>query len=196
MLRAAQAQGPQAVAGAHALQALRVSAAAREDAHRLVAIKRFANSRIVFTSDMEVWSAEDRWAGLLEMLGKGRGDCEDHVIGKYFRLIAAGTLPSRLGLAYARATLGQSAESGPAGASILAHMVLAYSVRPGDDPLILDKLITVIRQASSRPERAPVFSFNAKGLCLGVNGRSACDPLARLSRWRELVASVRNEGFQ
>ena len=193
MLRAAQAQGPHAVAGARALQAVLVSAAAQDDAHRLVAINRFFNSRIVFTSDMEVWGEEDHWASPLEMLGKGRGDCEDYVIGKYFSLIAAGTLPSRLRLVYVRATLGQI---GQPGASILAHMVLAYSVAPGDDPLILDNLITDIRPASRRPDLAPVFSFNAEGLWQGVSGRSAGDPLARLSRWRELLARVRSEGFQ
>jgi len=196
MLRAAHAQGPQAVAGTRALQALLVSEAAQDDPHRLAAINRFFNSRIVFTSDMEVWGQEDYWASPLEMLGKGRGDCEDYVIGKYFSLIAAGTLPSRLRLVYVRATLAQAAESGPAGASILAHMVLAYSARPGDDPLILDNLITDIRPASRRSDLMPVYSFNAEGLWQGVNGRSAGDPLARLSRWRGLLAKVRSEGFQ
>lgn len=196
MLRAAQAQGPLAVAGVRALQALLVAEAGQDDAHRLVAINRFFNSRIVFTSDMEVWGEEDYWASPLEMLGKGRGDCEDYVIGKYFSLIAAGTVPARLRLVYVRATLSQAAESGPAGASILAHMVLAYSVSPGDDPLILDNLITDIRPASRRPDLVPVFSFNADGLWQGVNGHSAGDPLARLSRWRDLLAKVRGEGFQ
>ncbi len=196
MLQAAQAQGPQAVAGVRALQALLVAEAAQDDTHRLMAVNRFFNSRIEFTSDMVVWGQEDYWASPLEMLGKGRGDCEDYVIGKYFSLIAAGTLPARLRLVYVRATLGQAAESGPAGASTLAHMVLAYSVSPGDDPLILDNLITDIRPASRRPDLVPVFSFNAEGLWQGVNGGSAGDPLARLSRWRELLAKVRDEGFQ
>jgi hypothetical protein len=41
----------------------------------------------------------------------------------------------------------------------------------------------------------PVFSFNSEGLWQGVGGQSAGDPLARLSRWREVLAKARAEGF-
>ena len=36
----------------------------------------------LFASDAEVWGQTDYWASPLEMLAKGRGDCEDYVIGK------------------------------------------------------------------------------------------------------------------
>jgi predicted transglutaminase-like cysteine proteinase len=193
MLRAAQANGTQAVAGAHALQAVLLTVAAQDDAARLMAINQFFNSRIVFTSDIQVWGVEDYWASPLEMLGKGRGDCEDYVIGKYFGLIAAGTPPARLRLVYVRATLGHP---GRAAGAVLPHMVLAYSDARGDDPLILDNLIDDIRPASQRPDLAPVFSFNREGLWQGVAGRRVGDPLARLSRWREVLAKAHAEGFQ
>ena len=193
MLRAAQAHGPLAVSGARALQVLLTTLTGQDDEARLLAVNRFFNSRIAFTSDMEVWGVEDYWASPLEMLGKGRGDCEDYVIGKYFSLLAAGMAPARLRLVYVRATLATADHQG---VSVLAHMVLAYSAAPGDDPLILDNLIGEIRPASRRPDLLPVFSFNDAGLWKGVNGPSAGDPLSRLTRWRDVVAKVRSEGFQ
>jgi len=192
MLHAAQAHGPQALAGARALQGVLAALEGQDDDQRLVAINRFFNNRIVFTPDAEVWGMEDYWASPLEMLGKGRGDCEDYVIAKYFSLIAAGTSPARLRLVYVRATLG----AGQPGSSVLAHMVLSYAATPDADPLILDNLLGDIRPASRRPDLVPVFSFNGEGLWEGVNGRSAGDPVARLSRWRQVLAKVREEGFQ
>lgn len=190
MLRAAQAHGPQAVAGARALQGVLAGLTGQDEAARLGAVNQFFNRRIVFASDAEVWGQNDYWASPLEMLGKGRGDCEDYVIGKYFSLIVAGVPVSRLRLVYVRATIG-----GPGG-EVIAHMVLAYYASPGAEPLILDNLIGDIRPASRRADLEPVFSFNGEGLWQGVNGSSAGDPVARLSRWREVLAKARAEGFQ
>ena len=75
-------------------------------------------------------------------------------------------------------------------------MVLAYYATPGAEPLILDNLIGDIRPASRRGDLEPVFSFNGEGLWQGVGAQSAGDPVARLSRWREVLAKARAEGFQ
>ena len=192
MLRAARSHGPQALAGTRALQAVLAAVGAEPDDKRLSAINRFFNLRIAFATDLEVWGEQDYWASPLELLGKGRGDCEDYVIGKYFSLIAAGTAPATLRLVYVRATLTQAGRP----STVSAHMVLAYSAQPGDDPLILDNLVADIWPASRRTDLAPVFSFNAEGLWQGVDGRSTGDPRARLSRWRELLAKVHKEGFE
>ena len=74
-------------------------------------------------------------------------------------------------------------------------MVLAYYATPQSEPLILDNLIGEIRPASRRPDLTPVFSFNGQGLWQGVGATSAGDPVARLSRWREVLAKAREEGF-
>jgi len=190
MLRAAQAHGPQAVAGARALQAVLASLTAQDETAKLAAINQFFNRRIVFASDAEVWGQTDYWASPLEMMAKGRGDCEDYVIGKYFSLLAAGVPTGHLRLVYVRATIG-----GPGG-EVLAHMVLAYYPSPGAEPLILDNLVGEIRPASRRTDLEPVFSFNGEGLWQGVGAQSAGDPVARLSRWREVLAKARAEGFQ
>jgi predicted transglutaminase-like cysteine proteinase len=190
MLRAAAARGPQALAGARALQAVLAEAAHLDDAGRLAAVNDFFNRRIVFASDEEVWGQVDYWASPLEMLDKGRGDCEDYVIGKYFALLALGMPGAKLRLVYVRAQIG-----GPEGIA-QAHMVLAYYASPQAEPLVLDSLIGEIRPASRRPDLAPVFSFNGEGLWQGTGARSAGDPVARLSRWREVLAKARAEGFQ
>ena len=190
MLRAAQAQGPQALAGARALQGVLAGMNGQDEPAKLAAINQFFNRRVMFATDQEVWGQLDYWASPLEMLAKGRGDCEDYVIGKYFSLLVAGVPVSRLRLVYVRATIG-----GPGGETV-AHMVLAYYATPGAEPLILDNLIGDIRPASRRPDLEPVFSFNGEGLWQGVGAQSAGDPVARLSRWREVLAKARAEGFQ
>ena len=190
MQRAAVAHGPLATSGVRALQPLLAAAADQDDARRLATLNDFFNRRIVFAADTEVWGQNDYWASPLETLGKGRGDCEDYVIAKYFSLMAAGVPAAKLRLVYVRAIIG-----GPGGA-VQAHMVLAYYSAPGAEPLILDNLIGEIRPASRRPDLEPVFSFNSDGLWQGVGAQSAGDPVARLSRWREVLAKARAEGFQ
>ena len=190
MLRAAQAQGPLATSGVRALQTLLAASVGQDDLQRLTTLNEFFNRRVVFTADSEVWGQTDYWASPLETLGKGRGDCEDYVIAKFFSLMAAGVAQAKLRLVYVRAVIG-----GPGGA-LQAHMVLAYYAQPGAEPLILDNLIGEIRPASRRPDLEPVFSFNSEGLWQGVGAQSAGDPVARLSRWREVLAKARAEGFQ
>jgi len=80
--------------------------------------------------------------------------------------------------------------------TVQAHMVLAYYRAPNVEPLILDNLVGELRPASQRPDLVPVFSFNSDGLWQGVGPQAAGDPLARLSRWREVLAKARAEGFQ
>lgn len=178
--------GPRAVAGVQALQPLLLQAAKLDDAERLTLVNEFFNRRIVYREDIDVWGQLDYWASPLETLGKGAGDCEDYAIAKYFTLVATGMPVARLRLVYVRAQVG---------GGVQAHMVLAYYAQPDAEPLILDSLVTEVRPASRRPDLAPVFSFNSEGLWQGVAGASAGDPLARLSRWREVLQKAKAEGF-
>jgi predicted transglutaminase-like cysteine proteinase len=190
MQLAAQRLGPRAVSSVKALQPLLASASTMDEAARLAAVNDFYNRRVVFTDDATAWGSDDYWASPLETLEKGQGDCEDYAIAKYFSLLAGGVPVARLRLVYARAMIG-----GPGGA-VQAHMVLAYYAQPGAEPLILDNLIGDVRPASRRPDLTPVFSFNSEGLWQGAAGAAAGDPTARLSRWREVLAKARAEGFQ
>lgn len=157
---------------------------------RIELVNQFFNRRIFFREDIEVWGQVDYWASPLETLMRGQGDCEDYAIGKYFALVAAGVAPARLRLVYVRAVLG------PPASPPVAHMVLAYYASPSADPLILDNLIPEVLPASRRRDLTPVFSFNAQGLWQGTQGSEAGDPLARLSRWRDVVVKAREQGFQ
>ena len=190
MLLAAKKISPRAVAGVQALQPVLTHALDLDDMAQLQAINQFFNHRILFRDDAEVWGQIDYWASPLETLDKGMGDCEDYAIAKYFSLLAVGMPVSKLRLVYVRAQIG-----GPQGA-VQAHMVLAYYAAPGAEPMILDNLITELRPASRRPDLVPVFSFNSEGLWQGVGAQSAGDPTSRLSRWREVLAKARAEGFQ
>ena len=186
LLEAAAKLGPQAVAEAPALLQLIERAATLDEDRRLALVNSYFNQRIAFREDIEVWGVIDYWATPLESLGKGRGDCEDYAIAKYFILLAAGMPVAKLRMVYVRAQLGGKS---------LAHMVLAYYAQPGAEPLILDNLIGDVRPASARSDLQPVFSFNTEGLWQGVGQATQGDPVARLSQWRDLLAKVRAEGF-
>jgi len=183
---AAQKMGPAALARAQALLQEIAEAASQDDETRLKAINTYFNRQILYRDDRETWGVVDYWASPLETLAKGQGDCEDYAIGKYFSLIAAGIPSVKMRMVYVRAQVGSG---------IQAHMVLAYYPEPNAEPLILDNLVTEIRPASRRPDLVPVFSFNAEGLWQGVSGSNAGDPSARLSRWRDVFAKAKAEGW-
>jgi predicted transglutaminase-like cysteine proteinase len=189
MTHMAQRRGPHAAAGVRLLQPVLQQAATLEDRAKVVAINQFFNRQVLFREDIEVWKVVDHWASPLETLEKGEGDCEDYAIAKYFSLVATGVPVGKLRMVYVRAQLGGS------GGPTQAHMVLAYYAAPGADPLILDNLIADVRPASRRPDLTPVFSFNSEGLWEGVGMKSAGEPVSRLSRWRDVLAKARDEGF-
>ncbi len=95
----------------------------------------------------------------------------------------------RLRITYVRAETGL-----PGSGIVQAHMVLAYYPEPGAEPLILDNLVGQLRRASHRPDLKPVFGFNSEGLW--VAGKKAlADPTARLSRWRDLLRRMNDQGL-
>ncbi|MFZ3159771.1 MAG: transglutaminase, partial [Rhodoferax sp.] len=77
----------------------------------------------------------------------------------------------------------------------IAHMVLGYYPEPTSEPLILDNMISSVRLASMRTDLTPVFSFNSDGLWVGGAAASSADPTARLSRWRDVLERMRQDGL-
>ncbi len=146
-------------------------------------VNSFWNNSIREAEDSIAWRREDYWATPLETLGRGMGDCEDFVIGKYFSLVHLGVPPEKLRLIYVRAQLNSKS---------VAHMVLGYYDTPHSEPLILDNLNHSIRPASKRPDLTPVFSFNAEGVYVRGGHSGSVD---RITRWQELLARMRREGF-
>jgi predicted transglutaminase-like cysteine proteinase len=157
------------------------------DLDKINRVNTFFNRRMLFQTDMEVWQQEDYWATPLEFMGRGAGDCEDFAIAKYISLQLLGIGNERLRLVYVRAKSGATAS--------IAHMVLGYYPQPAEEPLILDNLISSVRPASQRGDLTPVFSFNSDGLWVGGATASSADPTARLSRWRDVLERMRQDGL-
>jgi predicted transglutaminase-like cysteine proteinase len=193
MVRAAAAISQRAEQSARNLRDLMVTLPARDVRARLAALNDHFNRTIEFADDLVVWGREDHWASPVETMSRGAGDCEDYAIAKYFSLVASGVPVSSLRLVYVRAMLSAPAEHPPRSQ---AHMVLAYYEGRSEDPLILDNLVPQIRRASERGDLTPVFSFNSEGLWQGAGQETAGDPMARLSRWRDVVRKARQEGFE
>jgi predicted transglutaminase-like cysteine proteinase len=185
--RSAAMPGAKASAAVQPLRLLLQAADATDPVAQLRAVNRFYNQHIEFATDAHSWGEVDHWASPLEALNKGRGDCEDYAIAKYFTLVAAGLPVSKLRLVYVRART-HDVPAQP-------HMVLAYYPAASADPLILDNLLESILPASQRSDLAAEFSFNSEGLWHGVGRQRAGDAVARLPRWREVMAKARAEGF-
>jgi len=156
---------------------------------KLELVNTFFNHRVDFEQDAVVWGVRDYWATPLETLGRGQGDCEDFSIAKYVTLGLLGVPLERLRITYVRAETGL-----PGSGIVQAHMVLAYYPAPGMEPLILDNLVGQLHPASRRPDLKPVFGFNSQGLWVAGKKASA-DPTARLSRWRDLLRRMNEEGL-
>lgn len=154
---------------------------------QLNAVNTFFNRRIVYELDPVVWQQNDYWATPLEFMGRATGDCEDYSISKYMTLLLLGVPNEKLRMIYVRART--------AGAKTEAHMVLGYFEDPTGEPVILDNLITSVRPASRRPDLSPVFSFNNQGLWVAGQQTSSADPTARLSKWREVLDRMKQEGL-
>lgn len=169
-------------------QKLLTRSASVAEQEKLRKINDFVNSRLAFADDFDVWGQSDYWATPIELIGKGRGDCEDFSIAKYYSLIQLGVPVSKLRLVYVKAIL-----EAPAGQVQQAHMVLAYYATPNADPLVLDNLVTDIRPASRRSDLSPIFSFNSAGLWQGTGNQSS---KSHLSRWQDLLARARAQGFE
>ena len=158
------------------------------ETEKLRRVNDFVNRRIAFDDDISVWGQNDYWATPTEIIGQGRGDCEDFSIAKYFSLIDLGIPINKLRLVYVKAV-----QTGPAGTFLQAHMVLAYYATPTADPLVLDNLNPQILPASQRSDLSPIFSFNSAGLWQGTGNNAS---KSNLSRWQDLLARARAEGFQ
>lgn len=145
---------------------------------RIESVNRQINRLLRFGDDRTLWHRDDYWATPDETLQRGRGDCEDYAILKFFSLRALGIAPDKLWLVFAHTRVGgrQSDVTRP-------HMVLAYYPTPGAEPLILDNLITTLYPASARHDLEPVFSFNRETLRLG-NLRY---PATQLRKWRAVL---------
>lgn len=159
---------------------------------KLKKVNEFFNRKVLYTDDQEAWGQSDYWATPMESLAKGKGDCEDYVIAKYFTLRNMNVPDTQLRLIYVKARIG-----GPSSQIQQAHMILAYYPTADGEPMVLDNLITDIRPASRRNDLVPIFSFNSQGVFAGTAANAALGPggTGRLTRWQDLLERARREGF-
>jgi predicted transglutaminase-like cysteine proteinase len=174
----------------HAWRLLIDNNQAKSNLEKTKAVNDFFNQNTRFADDIVHWKTSDYWATPLETLGSGAGDCEDYTIAKYFTLIRLGVPIEHLRLIYVKAQIG-----GGSSKVFQAHMVLGYYEQPNSIPLILDSLMSTIEPANRRSDLLPVFSFNSGGLWVGNQAQSQIDPTARLSRWRDVLERMKQEGF-
>ncbi len=173
-------------------QALISRISSMNDMQKIKEVNDFFNQRIAFVDDIYNWKVSDYWATPLETMGVAKGDCEDFSIAKDTTLQIAGVDIDKLRMTYVKAKLG-----GRNSTVSQAHMIVGYYPQPNAEPLLLDNLIPDIRPASRRSDLTPVFSFNSAGIWVGGATQSASNnPGAKLSRWRDLIDRMQQEGLQ
>lgn len=182
--------GSEGIHNFRAWQTMFESLRSSDEGDRVQRVHQFFNRHIRSEDDIATWGVSDYWATPLETLGKGRGDCEDFTIAKYFTLERSGVPINKLRLIYVKARIG-----GEQSSVAQAHMVLAYYPTPDAEPLVLDSLMEEVRPSSRRTDLIPVFSFNTEGMRMEGPGATAANATVRLSRWRDLLARMKNEGF-
>jgi len=158
---------------------------------KLKAVNDFFNQQLTYTEDRLLWGQADYWATPLESIGKSAADCEDFSIAKYAFLRVLGIDNKKLRLTYVRAQLNNNGRI-----SLQAHMVLSYFATPDSEPLILDNLTPEIKTASHRSDLYPVFSFNDQSLWVGKNRKPKSNSQNHLSKWRDVLTRMRNDGIE
>jgi len=182
--------GSQAVTRLHNWNDLLTSQQTRSPIEKIEVTNHFFNSRLHFVGDKKNWGREDYWATPLETLSLNAGDCEDYAIAKYFTLLRLGIPVGQLRLIYVKAQIGGSSSK-----IFQPHMVLGYYEQPNAVPYILDSLVTTVEAADKRSDLYPIYSFNTAGLWVGHQTEAHSDPTARLSKWRNLLERMKQEGF-
>lgn len=169
-------------------EARREYGALAHDASRLPPTERIpfvnivVNQRVDYLTD-SMFGPGDAWQTPLETLVRGRGDCEDIAITKFFLLLAAGLDPAEVRLLYA--LYRDLAVPGLA----IPHLV-AIARHPYDDPFVLDNLNLILLPLSLRSDLEPVFSFDRIHLWQSADGPLHGSSIERLPAWRRLLARV------
>lgn len=144
----------------------------------------FANRQVSYKNDMGHWGKSDYWATPLQSLQSAAGDCEDYVILKYFTLRAMGVDETKLRLMYVRALSWDE-----------PHMVLTYTEKPGQYPLVLDNINPTIMPANKRNDLRPVYAFNASGVWMakaqGLETKVENSP--GVSQWKQLLERIEHD---
>jgi len=114
---------------------------------RLAAINARVSARIAYASDEIVWHRADYWETPLEVVRKGRTDCEGYVILKMFLAAAAGIDREQMAI-----VVGRIPDLG------FFHAVLI--VRVGVTRYVLDNLRPRINELSGSADFDPIYAVD------------------------------------
>lgn len=154
------------------------------EVQKIKKINSFFN-KVAYDFDENIWGIEDYWATRNEFLWKGKGDCEDYVIAKYFSLLQLGVPDKKMFLSYVKAVKFNR-----------AHMVLTYFVKPKTTPLVLDNYNLKILPATHRKDLIPVYSFNGSSLYIAKQrglGKAVPGGNQKNTKWLELLQKIKKE---
>lgn len=118
---------------------------------KLSHVNAFFN-KILPQQDNAKYGIDDYWTTQKEFLIKGKGDCEDYVIAKYFTLLELGIPKDKLFLSVVRVK-GRSTD----------HMVLLYFEDKNSVPLVMDNLSFKVIPITKRKKLIQKFAFNELG---------------------------------
>lgn len=147
------------------------------DRQKINAANKFINTSIRLEIDLENWGIEDYWASPVESFVKGKGDCEDYAIAKYFILKDLSIPAEKLRLAYVLVNLRE------------AHMVLL--VEDQGEQLVLDNLTAEARLLQKRPDLTLIYSFNETGTWSSVS--TPFEKTRLKNQWAELLRKMQSE---
>jgi predicted transglutaminase-like cysteine proteinase len=132
---------------------------------------------IKYASDKKVYGVSDYWATLYEFTGKGKGDCEDYTIAKYYTLKELGIDPKRMKFTY----VIYKSRSGKK----ISHMVLSYLTvakpKSMKQILILDNNNKKVLPASKRKDLIKMVKM--------ING----DTGAKSKKWKKLEKNMKRK---
>ena len=163
------------------LERLLAQSKSMNEAAKLVCVNDFFN-RIPYQSDIAAWGTKDYWAAPLETLIKGRADCEDYAIAKFYTLLRMGVPQEKLYLTYVK--LPKTGE---------AHFILTYYASEDAVPLVLDNRNLKIYPALFGESFEPVYRFNLTAFVAYHEGKEQRLPMEgmKFRKWQDLKQRMR-----
>lgn len=164
----------------NALKKLITDASGHSEQTCLARVNDFFN-QVPYASDQKNWGCSDYWATPTEMLERGKADCEDYAIAKFFTLLELGIPEKKLFLTY---VLTDNLAT--------KHMVLVYYKDETSVPLILDNRHVSIVPETLGTSYMPLYRFNRNHAIAYNHGYEHKTPLERkkVPKWENLTKRI------
>ena len=152
----------------------------KSESEQVLLLNTYLN-QLISLSDSETKNIKDYWSTPKEFLIKGRGDCEDYAIIKYYSMIKLGFDRDKLYLTMVKELLhGRN------------HMVLSYFPNPHHQPLILDNLSFKVLPLNKRTDLKARYFINDNGV-FAYNNAYLIPVNAKSKKFIHLIKQVEQE---